>query len=346
MGVAGAGSNNRLYVVSNRNAWDIGNLKEEIAKRTGGVWFVGAVNVGKSSLLSSIWPEDGRPRPVSLEDAAEFDILPAEALESDEYEEYEPEYEPEPAPETREYKYGEYETVLPSEPSAPVVVPETIDQILAKVQTPKAPKKVILPRYNHVAPLVSDIPGTTAAPIRVSYKSVGRGGKYRGEVVDLPGLSRWVGFKDEGLMRYIRPGWRRDVIMLERVNAEQHTIKPGQSMIIGGLYMFTPKNCNEVVLVYPFTSLPVHVASTAKCHWFLASKDPENALRALLQDPVAVRMPPGVTERPVLSDEPDSQLETTSMSTGVNPVSLLFLTWHTTSIQPTPSRTISVPSTL
>lgn len=201
----GIHSNCRLYAVSNRTGWDIGKLKEEISKRQGGVWFFGAVNVGKSSLLSSIWPEDGRPRPVSFEDAAEFEILPEESEETIEGE---------------DFKYGAFETVMPKAETEH----ESLDQILNKAQVKAKPNPDL---YVHVPPTVSDVPGTTAAPIRVSYKSVGRGGKYKGEVVDLPGLTRWVGFKESGFMKYVRPEKRSDVIMKQRITPEQYTIKPG-----------------------------------------------------------------------------------------------------------------------
>ena len=188
-------SGTRLYAISNRVGWDIGELKEEISGRRGGVWFVGAVNVGKSSLLRDVWPMSGKLRPVSLEDAAEFEILPEE-----------PDFWELPDPTSDDQ--------------------DPLDRALNKVAILHTGKRA----PPHVAPTVSEVPGTTAAPIRVSYKVAGRGGKLKGEVVDLPGMKRWVGFKETGLMKYVRPDKHRKLVMRERVNPEQYRIKPGMSV--------------------------------------------------------------------------------------------------------------------
>ena len=179
----------KVYAISSRTGWEIGALKKEISKRRGGVWFLGAVNVGKSTLLRDIWPTDGVLRPTTLEDAAEFDILPAEEL---------------------------------ADPAAPC-------SSEAQQQQPDSEVEVIRPgaARAHVPPTVSDIPGTTAAPIRVSYQSVGRGPRFRGEVVDLPGLERWVGFKETGLMKYVRPNRQRSLAIKDRVRPLEFVIKPG-----------------------------------------------------------------------------------------------------------------------
>ena len=188
----------KVYAISSRTGWEIGALKKEISKRRGGVWFLGAVNVGKSTLLRDIWPMDGVLRPTTLEDAAEFDILPAEELEN------------------------------------PALYPDEAGSYLGpgretEEQQPDVEVDVTRPSVAraHVPPTVSDIPGTTAAPIRVSYQSVGRGPRFRGEVVDLPGLERWVGFKETGLMKYVRPNKRRELAMRDRVSPLQFVIKPG-----------------------------------------------------------------------------------------------------------------------
>ena len=185
-------SGTRLHAISNRVGWEVGELKEEISSRRGGVWFVGAVNVGKSSLLRDVWPMSGKLRPASLEDAAEFEILPE--------------------------GYESWELPDPANPEQ-----EKLDRILNKAQAHHA-GKTALP---HVAPTISDVPGTTAAPLRVSYKSAGRGGKLQGEVVDLPGMERWVGFKETGLMRYVRTEKHRKLVMRERVKPAQYSIRPG-----------------------------------------------------------------------------------------------------------------------
>ncbi|KAF8252304.1 hypothetical protein K440DRAFT_658119 [Wilcoxina mikolae CBS 423.85] len=281
----------KLYAISTRTGWDIGPLKEEISKRQGGVWFLGAVNVGKSTLLRDVWPMGGELRPVSLEDAAEFEILPEEdELETGEFVDNETEAGFNPTESIEE-------------------AGQQLDKILTQAQG-MGNRRVPQP---HVPPTVSDVPGTTAAPIRVSYKSVGRGGKYRGEVVDLPGLERWVGFQETGLMKYVRENRRRALAMKSRVTPEQYSIKPGQSMLIGGLIMITPKTSHTVVLANPFTSIPVHISTTEKCRGFLSSPDPETALapqpECLFQDPasVGISVTPegkGVNKRPTTTSLP------------------------------------------
>ncbi|KAA8909156.1 hypothetical protein FN846DRAFT_889090 [Sphaerosporella brunnea] len=259
--VEGHDASTKLHVISSRRGWDVGILKSEITKRQGGVWFLGGVNVGKSSLLRDIWPVDGELRPVTLEDAAEFDILPTEA---------------DSVLEGQEQNGENHASAYVAEEQ------QTLDELLSGPQVSEPPAKITA----HVAPTISAFPGTTAAPIRVSFKSIGRAGKYRGEVVDLPGLERWVGFKGTGINRFVRPDKRKFLLLKERPNPEQYTIKPGQSMLLGGLIMVTPKTPDMVVLANPFTNLPVHIASTQKCIRFLANEDPANALpdERLFQD--------------------------------------------------------------
>ncbi|KAI5855904.1 hypothetical protein BZA05DRAFT_220478 [Tricharina praecox] len=253
-------SGTRLHAISTRVGWDIGELKEEISARRGGVWFAGAVNVGKSSLLRDIWPMSGELRPVSLEDAAEFEILPAEDSSWN-------------LPDPRDVEEGE------------------LDRILNQARAHHSGKRAA----PHVAPTVSEVPGTTAAPIRVSYKSAGRGGKLQGEVVDLPGFERWVGFKETGLMKYVRPKKHRFLVMRERVKPQQYSIRPGQSLLIGGLIMITPLSPHAVVLVNPFTTLPVHVSATSKCIRFMNNPNPENGIQYrdnMYQDPATTGIRP------------------------------------------------------
>jgi hypothetical protein len=201
--VEGRDSSTKLHAISSRRGWDIGTLKEEISQRQGGIWFLGGVNVGKSSLLRDIWPVDGELRPVSLEDAAEFDILPSEA---------------DPMLEDWEEGNSGNKNIEDEQ--------QKLDKILAEAQVSENAAKPAI----HVPPTISEFPGTTAAPIRVSFKSAGRAGKCRGEVVDLPGLERWVGFKETGLNRFVRADKHRELLLKTRPNPEQYTIKPGKSM--------------------------------------------------------------------------------------------------------------------
>lgn len=196
-----------LHVISTRNGWDLGKLKEEIQERIGGVWFVGAVNVGKSSLLREVWPEGGVVRDVTIADAAEFDILPdPESLEA--------------------YKNKKLREYVDDEPicSTPEDRELSMDEILNQARhSGEEPSSAAI----QVAPAISEVPGTTMAPIRVGYKTKGRGGKFRGEIVDLPGIERWCGFPEHGLMKYVRPEVLKEVPMKKRPQVTQVTVKPG-----------------------------------------------------------------------------------------------------------------------
>ncbi|KAL2265633.1 hypothetical protein VTJ83DRAFT_6733 [Remersonia thermophila] len=105
-------------------------------------------------------------------------------------------------------------------------------------------------------PVVSSLPGTTASPIRVPF------GDGRGELIDLPGLAR------SDLELHVREDKRGELIMKARVTPEQHVIKPGQSLLLGGLIRITPRNVAPdeelVFLAYAFTPIEPHLTSTDK----------------------------------------------------------------------------------
>jgi genetic interactor of prohibitins 3, mitochondrial len=101
-------------------------------------------------------------------------------------------------------------------------------------------------------PTVSSLPGTTASPIRVPF---GRG---RGELIDLPGLER------SQLDRYVQESHQDDLLMKSRITPEQKTIKPDQSLLLGGFIRITPKTPNLIFLAANFTPLHDHVTSTEK----------------------------------------------------------------------------------
>ncbi|KAL8674715.1 MAG: hypothetical protein Q9168_000873 [Polycauliona sp. 1 TL-2023] len=103
-----------------------------------------------------------------------------------------------------------------------------------------------------VMPTVSHFPGTTASPIRVPF------GSGKGELVDLPGLSR--GSLEDHVLEEHRP----DLVMRQRVKPEQRVIKPGQSLLISGLVRLTPLTPDVTILAYPFVPLASHVTSTDK----------------------------------------------------------------------------------
>ncbi|KAL8858053.1 MAG: hypothetical protein Q9178_005378 [Gyalolechia marmorata] len=101
-------------------------------------------------------------------------------------------------------------------------------------------------------PTVSHFPGTTASPIRIPF------GNGKGELIDLPGLSRG------SLDNYVVESHRSDLVMRQRIKPEQLVIKPGQSLLISGLVRITPTTPDVTVMAYPFVPLASHVTSTHK----------------------------------------------------------------------------------
>jgi hypothetical protein len=101
-------------------------------------------------------------------------------------------------------------------------------------------------------PVVSSLPGTTASPIRVPF------GNGRGELIDLPGLNR------SDLEAHVKEEHRSSLVMKSRIVPEQQVIKPGQSLLIGGLIRITPTTPNLIFLAYSFTPIEAHVTSTEK----------------------------------------------------------------------------------
>ncbi|OJJ40315.1 hypothetical protein ASPWEDRAFT_166395 [Aspergillus wentii DTO 134E9] len=114
---------------------------------------------------------------------------------------------------------------------------------------PPAPREDLYP----VLPVVSSLPGTTVSPIRIPF---GRG---KGEMIDLPGLDRGQ------LEDYVRDEYKRDLIMTKRGTPERFTIKPGQSLLLGGgLLRITPTDPDLVVMAASFLPLESHITKTEK----------------------------------------------------------------------------------
>ncbi|KAL1964026.1 hypothetical protein VTN77DRAFT_7572 [Rasamsonia byssochlamydoides] len=114
---------------------------------------------------------------------------------------------------------------------------------------PPAPREELYPTL----PVVSSLPGTTVSPIRIPF---GRG---RGEMIDLPGLDRGT------LQDFVKDEYKRDLIMTKRIKPERLTIKPGQSLLLGGgLIRITPVTEDVVVLAACFVPLETHVTKTQK----------------------------------------------------------------------------------
>ena len=110
-------------------------------------------------------------------------------------------------------------------------------------------------------PVVSQLPGTTAAPIRLSFG----GGK--GELVDLPGLPR------DSFENYVHDDHKLDFLMQDRVSPKQLVIKPGQSLLLGGIVRITPATPQIIVLAYPFLPIQCHVTATSTAIEFQNQKE-------------------------------------------------------------------------
>lgn len=114
---------------------------------------------------------------------------------------------------------------------------------------PPSPREDAFP----VLPVVSAIPGTTVSPIRIPF---GRGW---GEVIDLPGLER------SELEEFVQDEHKLDLIMTKRIKPENSTIKPGQSLLLGGgLIRLTPVNPKDTVMAASFVPIESHITKTEK----------------------------------------------------------------------------------
>ncbi|KAJ5169795.1 uncharacterized protein N7500_002578 [Penicillium coprophilum] len=133
------------------------------------------------------------------------------------------------------------EEEIPNQREAALLNPDSL--------LPPAPREDLYP----VLPVVSSLPGTTVSPIRIPF---GRG---KGEVIDLPGLERGL------LEDFVRDEHKRDLIMTKRVKPERSTIKPGQSLLIGGgLVRITPVNPKDTLMSASFLPLESHITNTQK----------------------------------------------------------------------------------
>ena len=208
-----------IRCVSARRSWWTKELKEDIWKRGGAGWMVGKVNVGKSQLFEAVFPK-GRMEWKPSDHQISVDLynnrLDARAEDQKTLEDFDL---------SNEDTLDEY-SLLPPAP--------------AETQYPEMP-------------LVSDLPGTTASPIRVPF------GGGRGELIDMPGLER------TGLEKFVKEEHRLSLTMKSRIVPEQMVLKPGQSLLLGGgLIRITPREPAPVVLSYAFTPIEAHLTATPK----------------------------------------------------------------------------------
>lgn len=231
--------------VSSIRGWWTKQIKDDIWNRGGGGWMVGKVNVGKSNLFECVFPK-GRHEEVN------FTSLRRNAKKVVAVD-----------PETGLTQ--ELGATSTSDPSAtPSTITETSsdlheEPLLEDSLLPPAPTEIPYP----VMPIVSSLPGTTASPIRLLF------GSGKGELIDLPGLSR--GNLEDHVMDEYKP----DLVMRCRIKPEQMAIRPGQSLLLGGgLVRITPTTPNVTTLAYPFVPLKAHVTSTEKAAAIQSQEQP------------------------------------------------------------------------
>ena len=262
-----------LRCVSAKRQWWTKELKEEIWNRGGGGWMVGKVNVGKSQLFQEVFPkgrmeDHAKHTTISTKTAAEKNILtrpvtddeiagldrkvpPAKlenvtgAPESDVEAPKIEELGRESASSTQQGdQISESQACDPMKTQSNTLEPFNTTSLL-----PPLPTETDYPAM----PLVSSLPGTTASPIRVPF------GNGKGELIDLPGLSR------SDLELYVEPEHRPSLLMRTRSNDfHQRVLKPGQSLLVGGLVRITPTTPGLHILYHNFTPLPIHQTSTEK----------------------------------------------------------------------------------
>ncbi|KAI6089011.1 hypothetical protein F4821DRAFT_232737 [Hypoxylon rubiginosum] len=223
-----------LIAVSSKRSWWTKELKEDIWKRAGAGWMVGKANVGKSQLFEAVFPK-GRMEMTPSKHQITVDMHAKTPLDQEtaaaavEKAEILPEV-------TREDEVArEIENIEEGE----------LDEYAL---LPPAPKETNYPEM----PLVSDLPGTTASPIRIPF------GNGRGELIDLPGLERTT------LEQYVKAEHRLSLIMRSRIVPEQMTLTPGRSLLVGGFIRITPREPAPIILTYAFTPIQAHVTRTDK----------------------------------------------------------------------------------
>lgn len=213
---------NVRFVSAKRNWWT-SELKEEIFERGGAGWMVGRVNVGKSQLFQAVFPKGRIDAGKPPKRQISVDVFPGIGRQPHLTEDAD------------------------EDPIIPGLKADSVTDLLP----PPLPETQYPPM-----PIISSLPGTTASPIRVPYG----GGK--GELIDLPGLSRG------DLELCVQEEHRQDLIMKSRIVPEQQVLKPGQSLLLGGFIRITPRNVapeHELVfLAYAFTPIEAHTTSTDK----------------------------------------------------------------------------------
>jgi genetic interactor of prohibitins 3, mitochondrial len=214
--------------VSAKRGWWTKELKEDIWKRGGGGWMVGKVNVGKSQLFESVFPK-GRRGSIRIDQPHSPTALNDHIIQS-------------------------VSSELSRKTEVPVIpLGITEKSSMTELYDTNLLLPPLQPETDYPAmPLVSSLPGTTASPIRIPF------GDGKGELIDLPGLSRG------DLELFVQEPHRPSLVMRSRIRPDQQIIKPGQSLLLGGFIRITPKTPDIIILAYAFTPISAHLTSTEK----------------------------------------------------------------------------------
>ncbi|KAH9875455.1 hypothetical protein J1614_004947 [Plenodomus biglobosus] len=242
-----------IRLVSAKRGWWTKQVKEDIWERGGAGWLVGKVNVGKSNLFESVFPK-GRGADYQnipkIRTAAEREAMLAAAQSIQELTQVQQQLADEDA-EVKRLQNKPVEHL--HQPPAEDELPDEEDEHWEDPDSLLPPPQPYTPYP--VLPIASSLPGTTASPIRIPF------GRNRGELIDLPGLAR----TNPGLETFVNPTEHHNLVMTSRINSERYTLKPGQSLILGGgLIRITPTTPDLVFLVYPFVPLQPHITRTDK----------------------------------------------------------------------------------
>ncbi|KXT14490.1 hypothetical protein AC579_9573 [Pseudocercospora musae] len=287
-----AGKNLRLgnvRCVSAMRGWWTPQVKEEIWKRGGAGWVVGKVNVGKSALFDVVYPKGrnfsardqeklrkvrqrGQLHVDAADKVSEVTIDAAnEALEQGEHLHLS---DKAPVAGIGDSMMEASEAALEPQqddnqlfPFVPGGIDDSAQQTLQQLEHEEQPEddldavedeglSLLPPAQKEVQypdmPIVSSLPGTTAAPIRIPF------GNGKGELIDLPGVMR------SSMATHVKPEHHASLVMKNRIVPEQYTLKPGQSLLLGGIVRITPKTEDLTFLAYPFTPLHAHATATRK----------------------------------------------------------------------------------
>ncbi|KAH8717118.1 hypothetical protein GQ44DRAFT_751888 [Phaeosphaeriaceae sp. PMI808] len=240
-----------VRLVSAKRGWWTKQVKDDIWERGGAGWMVGKVNVGKSNLFEAVFPK-GRGADFQdvrkIRSTAEREQMLNDAKSLEHLSQVQKQLADEDAETERLAKQPPEHLHKPpeSEEFDPEEDFEDPDALL-----PPPQPYTLYP----MLPIASSLPGTTASPIRIPF------GENRGELVDLPGIARTT----PGLETFVKAYEHDSLVMKQRINSQRYSLKPGQSLILGGgLIRITPVTENIVFLVHPFVPIHAHVTRTEK----------------------------------------------------------------------------------